>query len=114
MSAADDPRPIVDVARAVHLCDVGMPGYLLAPCVATDGIDQIWIVDTACLADNNHRPPPPAHELIGRLPAVVRDRIWGDELRCGRPTSTGRPCRQRVKNPGGTCRRHAHLRRVGL
>lgn len=109
-------RPIPDHHRAVNLNDVGLAGYVIAPCVAPDGTDQVWLIDTNesrnAIADDPAFTWP--HELAGRLPVYMRDRIWGDELRCGRPgTHTGRPCRRRVGKPGDNCPQHRGLRDGG-
>lgn len=108
MTAIPDHLVLVDTARSVRLCDVGMPGYTLAACVAADGSDQFWLVAATANASNPRRNAGyQRHELVGRLPGYMRDRIWGSQLRCGRETSTGSPCRHRVKNPGDTCSLHA-------
>lgn len=39
------------------------------------------------------------HELTGRLPR-------GYAPKCGRPTTSGRPCRSRVRTPGDRCGVH--------
>jgi hypothetical protein len=99
---------LIDHDRTACLCDVGAPDYLAAVCVTPDGEDVLWLVckteldaeDPRC-GNANQR-----HEQLGRLPQTVRDRIWGDALRCGRPTATGKPCRQRVAEPGRSCGVH--------
>ena len=106
---------LIDNERSACLCDVGAPGYVAAVCVTPDGQDVLWLVrpelferDDADLGDVDQ-----SHEKLGRLPAHVRERIWGDALRCGRPTSSGRPCRIRVTNPGDPCGIHARPRCAG-
>lgn len=97
---------IVDLDRSVALCDVGMHGYLLAACVDTNGDDQFWLFDTVGGEEAAHGDRNQPHELLGTLPRCIRERIWDDQLRCGRATFTGQSCRHRVKNPGDTCRQH--------
>ncbi|HTX95222.1 MAG TPA: hypothetical protein VME67_10465 [Mycobacterium sp.] len=99
---------LIDYDRSACLCDVGLPEYAAAVCITPDGEDVLWLIsktelaaeDTRCGTAKQH------HEGLGRLPQAVRDRIWGDQLRCGRPTASGRPCRHRVAQPGRTCAHH--------
>ena len=105
-------RRLVDWRRATCLCDVGAPDYVATVAVGVNGELTLWLVRKELLgqagADHGNENPP--HEKLGRLPQAVRDRIWGDSLRCGRPTSSGRPCRIRVANPGDPCGTHAKPR----
>jgi len=102
---------LIDYERSACLCDVGAPDYVAAVCVASGGEDVLWLVsktefeaeDPRC-GNANQR-----HEQLGRLPATVRDRIW-PPIRCGRPTSSGLPCRIRVGEPGRPCGTHAKPR----
>jgi hypothetical protein len=99
---------LIDHERSACLCDAGAPDYLAAVCVNPDGQDVLWLVFKTEL-DAEHPRQGKAnqlHEYTGRLPQVVRDRIWGDSLRCGRPRWDGKPCRQRVKEPGQPCSTH--------
>lgn len=105
-----NPRcKLIDDHRSACLGDVGAPDYLAAVCVTADGEDALWLVNRAEL--DSDRPaygnPAQPHEKVGRLPGHVRERIWGDALRCGRPRYDGQPCRHRVKEPGDTCRAHS-------
>ena len=101
-----DGRAIIDHWRSIPLGDAGLPNHILAPCVATDGSDQIWVIAAGRNITTPIRGYPPQHELTGRLPGYLRDKIWGSQLRCGRPTVTGLACRLRVKNPGDVCKFH--------
>lgn len=98
---------LVDYERSACLCDVGAP-YLAAVCVTADGEDVLWLVSRTELdaeqprCGNAEQP----HEQPGRLPQAIRDRIWGDRLRCGHPLPNGRPCRHRVAEPGRSCHQH--------
>jgi hypothetical protein len=106
----------VDPLRSAPLEDVGGDAdYITAVCVTADGDTVLWLVsashlacppDSPCRANTGY----PAHEKLGQLPVWVRDRIWGDALRCGRPTRAGRPCQIRVGTPGGPCGMHAKPR----
>jgi hypothetical protein len=100
---------LIDYERSACLCDVGAPGYAIAVCVNDDGSDALWLVSVSELdsARPVHGDANQRHERVGRLPQNVRDRIWGDDLRCGRPRSkTGEPCRARVSEPGEACGVH--------
>jgi hypothetical protein len=103
---------LVDNERSACLWDVGAPDFVAAVCVTPDGEDVLWLVSKTEL-DAEHprcgRAEQP-HEKLGRLPHTVRERIWGDSLRCGRPTAAGKPCRHRVKEPGQICDMHARPR----
>jgi hypothetical protein len=106
---------LIDFERSACLCDVGAPDYLAAVCIASDGDDVLWLVSKTELEAEDPRcgNANQRHEQLGRLPAAVRDRIWGDSLRCGRPTCSGLPCRIRVANPGDPCGTHAKPRCAG-
>jgi hypothetical protein len=105
---SDDRFSLLDRARSACLCDVGLPDYVAAVCVDVDGADRLWLVSETELEAEYARcgRADQPHEKLGRLPHAVRERIWGDTLRCGRPRSNGQPCRQRVKEPGQTCAAH--------
>ncbi|BDB42840.1 MULTISPECIES: hypothetical protein [Mycobacterium] len=105
---SDRPGSLIDYERSACLCDVGAPDYLAAVCVTNAGDEVLWLVSKTALAGGRaqHGDPSQPHEGLGRLPATMRERIWGDSLRCGRPTSAGQPCRQRVKEPGLACGLH--------
>src|SRR5262245_13569110 len=99
---------LVDPHRTACLCDVGAPGYIATVAVAPDGGESLWLADTELLDhDADLGNPNQRHEKLGRLPQPIRDRIWGDALRCGRPRSNGQPCRQRVAEPGHACSDHS-------
>jgi hypothetical protein len=106
---------LIDHDRAVCLCDVGAPDYLAAVCITSDGDDALWLVSKTELDAENPRcgNANQRHEKLGQLPVAVRERIWGDSLRCGRPTHAGRPCRIRVGTPGDPCGTHAKPRCSG-
>jgi hypothetical protein len=108
MSAGFDRFSLLDHDRSACLCDVGLPGYVAAVCVASSGEDRLWLVSETELGAQHARcgRAEQPHEMLGRLPQAVRERIWGDSLRCGRARSNGQPCRQRVKQPGQTCAAH--------
>jgi hypothetical protein len=99
--------PLIDPDRTVCLCDVGDPDYIATVTVDIHGNDKYWLChrdllgDVADIGNSN-----PRHEQLGRLPQHVRDRIWGDRLKCGRPRGDGLPCRQRVTVPGRSCPHH--------
>jgi hypothetical protein len=97
--------PLVDPHRTVCLCDVGNRDYILTISVDADGNDKFWLCRKDLLGDQDADigDPDPRHEQLGRLPQHVRDRIWGDRLKCGRPRGDGLPCRQRVTVPGRSC-----------
>jgi len=73
---------VIDPERSACLCDVGAPDYVAAVCVTPDGDDVLWLVSKSDLdtedpvyGDANQR-----HEKLGRLPQVVRERIWPGSL----------------------------------
>jgi hypothetical protein len=103
-----DNALFVDGRASNFLCDVGLPGYLAATAVNANGDPELWLaredmIDAEVQEMGNPAQP---HERLGRLPQAVRDRIWGDQLRCGHPRSNGKPCRARVAAPGGVCGVH--------
>lgn len=100
---------VVDWQRTACLCNNGAPDLVAAVCVTPTGGEALWLVSRTELDsdDPTHGSPNQPHERAGRLPRHIRERIWGDELRCGRTRYDGQPCRHRVKEPGQTCRAHA-------
>lgn len=93
----------IDDARSACLCDVGMPGYVLAVAVDPDGGCDLVLLDWSvldCEVHNVYNPSTPQapHEQLGPLPRHWRSRALS--LRCGRPTKTGRPCRALVPRAG--------------
>ncbi|MET4166110.1 MULTISPECIES: hypothetical protein [Gordonia] len=101
---------LLDPHTRVPLGPYGAPGVEVAESVDGFGDRQLWIVQTAHIgAAVDHGNPKPDHENRGRLPAEIRDRIWGSALRCGRPTTAGRPCRARVAEPGTACPSHREV-----
>jgi hypothetical protein len=110
-----DHGRVIDPARTVCLCDAGDTDYVATVAVDHEGAETYWLAHKELLgcddADCGDENQP--HEKLGRLPAAVRDRIWGDALRCGRPTASGRPCRIRVTNAGDPCGTHAKPRCAG-
>jgi hypothetical protein len=105
----------IDYHRASCLCDVGAPDLVAAVCVTPDGDDALWLISKAELGEANPRcgNGNQPHERLGLLPRTVRDRIWGDLLRCDRPCRSGRPCRNRVAEPGQGCGWHCHYPKGG-
>lgn len=103
------PGSIIDPHRLACLCGAGAPDLIAAVCVTPGGGDELWLVSRSalCVEHPECGNPEQLHEQTGRLPATVRERIWGEALRCGRPRSDGQPCRHRVKEPGQRCRKHA-------
>lgn len=103
-----DRLRLIDSNRAAGLRDVGLPGHSAAVAINPDGSESLWIIDDKQVGKEgaNHGNTGPRHELNGRLPAYVRERIWGDSLLCGRRRPNGQACRQRVSDPGASCRRH--------
>ena len=99
---------LVDRGQAAYLYDAGLPDYFAAVCVTPDGETELWLVreDVLNEPDAAHGNADQTHEKLGPLPHEVRERIWGDSLRCGRPRCDGQPCRQRVKEPGQSCAVH--------
>lgn len=108
----DQSRSVIDPRRSSCLRDVGASDYLAAVCVNPEGCDELWLISRTQLATEHPEcgDPVQPHETIGRLPVRIRDRIWGDDLRCGWPRRNGRPCRHRVKSPGDVCNGHAAQR----
>jgi hypothetical protein len=112
METSDRAEPkhgsLIDDERSACLCDVGAPDYVAAVCVTPDGEDLLWLVSKTELDAEQPRCGKAAqpHEKLGRLPQTVRDRIWGDMLRCGRLRHNGQPCRRRVSTPGRACDAH--------
>jgi hypothetical protein len=102
---------LIDWERSACLCHAGAPDCMAAVCVTEDGETVLWLVSATELGADQPRAgnPNQPHEKLGRLPQSVRDRIWGDSLRCGRPRSNGQPCRTRVNEPGQVCSFHQGL-----
>lgn len=46
----------------------------------------------------------PRHELEGRLPRSIAERVW--QARCGAERADGGRCRQTVARPGERCHHH--------
>jgi hypothetical protein len=105
----ENDRPLIDPEQSACLCRAGAPGYAAVTAVDRNGVEQLWLVCEDMLdhpEDATGGDPDQAHEQVGRLPYAVRERIWGDQLRCGRPTVRGTPCRQRVQERGQACAAH--------
>lgn len=96
---------LIDIQRSVCLCGQGLPNHLLAVVVEPDGTESYWIAHWDD-PDPDHGNADPRHEKLGRLPKFIRDKIWGDQLLCGRPRFDGRPCRRRVAMPSQDCGQH--------
>lgn len=104
---------LLDQARSVCLCDVGLPNYLAATAVADDGSEHLLLALHDGINDHqvvyDHHCRNVAHEQPGRLPGGWRERVWGELARCGRPTASGQPCRRMVSTPGESCTQHRGL-----
>lgn len=99
---------LIDWARAVHLCDVGLPGWCAALTVATDGSEHLVLLATAAIGTGERYDAMAteiAHEQLGPLPAAIAARAG---LICGAParTKAGQPCRNRVSAQGRRCQWH--------
>lgn len=95
----DSDRPQVAAVWAI-----GDPGWLFAECVNVDGATSFWLLGPGRSDDDAPRGIP-EHERLGRLPAEYRERL-GLRPRCGRPKSSGEPCRMLVREPGAACEWH--------
>lgn len=104
-SAPDEYRSIVDPARIAFLGLIEGTDAMAVIAVRPDGSEQAWIYIDGAPSEMNFTVP--AHEHVGPLPPMATDRINDVILRCGRPTKSGRPCRQRVNVPGNSCPIHA-------
>ena len=98
----------VDFDRTACLCDSDGHAFFAAVVIDGDGEETLWLVHRPSLnvPGADHGNPYPTHELVGRLPGVIHQRVWGEGTRCGRPTGLGRPCRNRVTEPGQACGLH--------
>jgi hypothetical protein len=107
---------ITDPQREAPLDDVGLPCYTATVAVDRDGNETLWLAGRPLLGDRDadRGNPNPPHERLGRLPRHYRDALWGDQLRCGRPTASGRPCQARVAKPGDACGQHRASQPQGL
>jgi hypothetical protein len=105
---------LVDPARSMCLCDVGLPGYVAALAVGPDGLEHLALGCRDRFGDPtagyDHLCADVAHEQEGELPSLWRARVWLAPLRCGATTRTGRRCRQIVSRPGRRCGHHRKLR----
>jgi hypothetical protein len=103
-----DHDRLIDPQHTMCLCDVGAPAYVVAVAVDANGEQTFWLArkDLIGCAGADHGNENPPHEKLGRLAQSIRERIWGDALRCGRPRYDGQPCRQRVAEPGQSCAAH--------
>ena len=86
---------ILDTARTSPMDD----RWEMHTLVGTAGGEFLWLFDTNLADDSCSRPPTPAHENLGPLPAEIRVRILRN--RCGRLTRSGKPCRN-----GPWCKYH--------
>lgn len=105
----------IDRGRTACLSCAGEPNYFAAVCINESGDEALWLINVEVLAgygadDATHGDARQDHEQLGRLPWQIRDRIWGDGLRCGRLRANGQPCRQRVAEPGRACGVHQEVR----
>jgi len=103
---SDEHMQIIDNATRVDLAPYGLPGIEAAEAIDTSGHRRAWLVVSDELGnhDADLGNPWPPHEYLGRLPREIRDRIW--DLHCNRRTTSGRPCRSRVAEPGAACMWH--------
>jgi len=107
----DDTGGYVDGPRTVSLHDVGGYNLLAATVIGTD-YTALVILDADHLHDGTPMTDPQCrdvqHEQLGALPldVVKRIAIAQRRHRCGRPTESGRPCRNPVTHPGDTCHWH--------
>lgn len=101
-----------DWDRSACLCGVGAPDLVAAVCVTETGDTSLWLISQRAYADPADLDSVgglvvPSHERTGRLPGHVRDKLFGDALRCGAARSNGEPCRHRVAEPGRHCVAHS-------
>ncbi len=96
-----------DDQRALQALTVPLAeGVALAECVAPDGSTAFWLLQAGSHTYGCACRRCVPHELTGRLPVELRDRL-GLVHRCGAPTrSTGQPCRSIVQDPDATCTSH--------
>ncbi|WP_111510932.1 hypothetical protein [Mycobacterium kyogaense] len=101
----------LDPARTRHLCDVGMPGYLLSIALEYEGTEQPLLVQLATLfhptrSTYQRGQDVAPHDQLGPLPERIQERVALSPLRCARQTKRGRRCRAIVHQPGTACARH--------
>jgi hypothetical protein len=111
----DTRRPLVYESLYLHDPDAGNDDRLAAA-IRSDGDTELWIIRPLC-ADCEDQAVHGSvlsapHERLGRLPLDYRDRL-GLRHRCGRTTSTGRPCRAIVPLRGMACGHHADRSQKG-
>jgi len=105
---------LVDLDHAACLCDVGLPGYVAAVAVDSDGEAHLLLAEWGSVGDEAKRYDPltaqAPHEQTGPLPIEYVHRITISRRqrghRCGRLTKAGRPCRIAVRRPGDACGLH--------
>ena len=99
----------IDEQRRADLDDVGSPGYTAVVAITADGEERLVLAWREGLgrpgerywpAEDYHLIAP--HELVGLLPKPYAST-------CGRPTSSGKPCKVRVRLWGDTCAHHAEI-----
>lgn len=99
----------IDVGRSRLLDDVG-GSHFLCTVIGPDGDEVLALVDEEAMDSlapfhpDDWRQLAP-HELTGRLPRAYAPK-------CERPTTSGRPCRSRVRNAGDHCAVHARTTRL--
>ena len=107
---------LVDYARTACLCAASNADYLAALVVEADGTERLVLVEKASIGDPdagyNAACPDAPHEQTGPLPSVFKRRVYGDP-RCGAPTTSGRPCRHKVRAPGDRCSLHRRCESCG-
>lgn len=105
---APDPRAgEIDEARSVILADVGGHGYLAATVITPSGDEHLVLAHLESLGTaspgwrTDWREIAP-HERTGRLPRAFAPK-------CGRSSSSGKPCRTVVAQYGLPCALHQQL-----
>lgn len=105
---------LVDLDHAACLCDVGLPGYVAAVAVDSDGEAHLLLAEWGSVGDEAKRYDPltaqAPHDQTGPLPLEYVRRLTISSRRthrCGRATrTTGKPCRMEVAWPGQACGFH--------
>jgi hypothetical protein len=102
-----DQRLFVLGGSSASLDDVGAPGFSAAIGIDPNGDRVVFLAaDDALGVRMLTTAESVEHERTGRLPFVIAKRVASVPVRCGRITTSGSPCRTRVKPPGRACHRH--------
>ncbi|MDV7101655.1 hypothetical protein R4227_16410 [Gordonia amicalis] len=103
---------LLDPSTRIPLGPYGATGLEMAETIDGFGDRDFWIVRTAHIGQPvDHGNDQPAHESLGPLNPEWFNRTQSAPLRCGRPTTAGKPCRARVAEPGAACPSHREVRR---